>query len=170
VISTLGSVADADERNGIRSSSRRIYRAMFEVAQTMVDDRLLSSDALDRFVFPVWFPTAQEARAPIDELADLREQLEVVSVEVVPAEYHPNDVFEDQLGDPQRYAELYSGYARGFGESALRLHLFAYSANDTDEIDALTLEFFDRLTQLYRREGPKLAGETLAMTIVVRKH
>jgi hypothetical protein len=110
-----------------------------------------------------------EVRAPIVNEPDLAEELEVIQAEVVPAEFHPNDVFEDELDDPQRYADLYSGYARGFGESALRLHLFNHSADDADEADALVTEFFARLTQLYRDEPGEHAGETMAMTLVVRK-
>lgn len=169
VISGLGSVPDTGEHNGVMATSRALYRAMFDVAQTMVDDGLLSSDALDHFIFPVWFPTVDEVRAPIVNESDLAEDLEVIQAEVVPAEFHPTDVFEDELDDPQRYADLYSGYARGFGESALRLHLFNHSAEDADEADALATEFFARLTQLYRDQPGEHAGETMAMTLVVRK-
>lgn len=169
VISGIGSVPDPDERNGVMATARGIYRAMFDVARSMVDDGLLSSDALDRFVFPVWFPTAEEARAPIVQETDLREQFEIIRADVVPADFHPGDVFEDHRDDPQRYAELYCGYARGFGESALRLHLFGRSAENADEVDRLTTEFFARLTQLYLDEPGQHPGETMAMTVVLRR-
>jgi hypothetical protein len=61
IVSTLGSVPDAGEINGIRSSARKLYRAIFQVANEMVSDGSLEASALDRFVFPLWFPTVEEA-------------------------------------------------------------------------------------------------------------
>jgi hypothetical protein len=63
-VSTLGSVPDASETNGVRTSARRLYRAIFDVADQMVTDGLREASALDNFLFPLWFPTAEEACAP----------------------------------------------------------------------------------------------------------
>jgi len=169
VVSTLGSVPDARERNGVRASASRLYRAIFDVASQMVVDGVLDGQALDRFVFPLWFPTAEEARAPIDHERDLQEALEVVDVSVTPSPVHPDDAYEDALGDPEAYARLYAGYVRGFAESTLRLHLFGPSSRDAADADALTEEFFRRLARHYQSEPGRHASETMIMTIVLRR-
>jgi hypothetical protein len=170
IVSTFGSVPDDSERNGVRASARKLYRAIFDVANRMVADGLLEAPALDRFVFPLWFPTAEEARAPIHGEPDLRETFEVIEASVTPAPVHPNDVYEDSLSDPETYARLYAGYIRGFGESALRLHLFGPSAKSPAEVDTLTEEFFGRLTRYYQTEPGRHASETMIMTLVLRRH
>jgi hypothetical protein len=116
----------------------------------MVAEGVLERSALDHFVFPLWFPTADEARAPISQDSDLKEAFEILESTVTPAPVHPNDVYEDSLGDPAEYARLYAGYIRGFGESSLRLHLFGPSAKNAAEVDQLTREFFERLTRCYQ--------------------
>jgi SAM dependent carboxyl methyltransferase len=169
IVSTLGAVPDAGEKNGVRVSARKLYRAIFQVASQMVADGLLEASALDRFVFSLWFPTAEEACAPINREPDLKEAFEVIEASVTPAPIHPNDVYEDSLGDPETYARLYAGYIRGFGESSLRLHLFGPSAKSAAEVDTLTEEFFKRLTRYYQAEPGQHASETMIMTLVLRR-
>ncbi len=169
IVSTLGGVADAGEMNGVRTSARKLYRAVFDVANQMVDSGLLEASALDHFVFPLWFPTAEEARAPIDEQPDLKKAFEILEASVTPAPVHPDDVYEDVLGDPATYARLYAGYIRGFGESTLRLHLFGPSAKKAVDVDALTDEFFRRLTRYYQAGPGRHASETMVMTLVLRR-
>lgn len=169
IVSTLGAVPDDREINGVRSSARKLYRAIFDVANQMVVDGLLEAAALDRFVFPLWFPTAEDACAPINGEPDLKKAFEVIEASVTPAPVHPNDVYEDSLHDPETYARLYAGYIRGFGESTLRLHLFGPSANSAAEVDALTEEFFGRLTRYYKAEPGRHASETMIMTLVLRR-
>ena len=169
IVSTLGSIPDDSEINGVRSSARRLYRAIFDVADQMAADGLIEPAALDRFVFPLWFPTVEDACAPITGEPDLREVFEIIEASVKPAPVHPNDVYEDSLGDPDTYARLYAGYIRGFGESTLRLHLFGPSASSAEEVDMLTEEFFARLTRHYRAEPGRHASETMIMTLVLRR-
>ena len=169
IVSTLGSVPDESEINGVRSSARKLYRAAFDVASQMVADGLLEASALDHFVFPLWFPTAEEACAPINGEPDLKEAFEVIEASVTPAPAHPKDVYEDSLSDPATYARLYAGYIRGFGESTLRLHLFSPSAKSAAEVDMLTDQFFERLTRYYRAEPGQHASETMLMTLVLRR-
>jgi hypothetical protein len=170
IVSTLGSVTDDSEINGVRTSARKLYRAIFDVAHQMVIDGLIEASVLDRFLFPLWFPTAEDACAPINGEPDLKEAFEIIEASVTPAPVHPDDVYEDSLGDPATYARLYAGYIRGFGESTLRLHLFGPSANKTGKVDTLTEEeFFGRLTRYYQAEPGRHASETLIMTLVLRR-
>jgi len=168
-VSTLGSVPDASEKNGIRASSSKLYRAIHDVAQQMVEDGLLAQSALDRFVFAVWFPTAAEARAPIDEEPDLAEAFTVVEAAVAPAAVNPQDVYIHEIGDAATYAKLYAGYIRGFAESSLRLHLFGPSAEQPEEIDALTEAFFRRLTSYYEAAPGQHAAETMIVMLVAQR-
>jgi hypothetical protein len=169
IVSTLGSVSDDSEINGVRSSARKLYRAIFHVANQMVADGLLEAVALDRFVFPLWFPTVEEACAPINGEPGLNGAFEVIEASVTPAPLHPNDVYEDSRSDPETYARLYAGYIRGFGESTLRLHLFSPSAKNAVEVDTRTEEFFERLTEYYQAEPGRHASETMIMTLVLRR-
>jgi hypothetical protein len=169
IVSTLGSVPDDIETNGIRVSARRLYRAIFDVAQRMVNDGLIDAQALDRFVFPLWFPTAQEACAPIRAEPDLGEAFEIVEASVEPAPVHPSDVYENALDDPAAYARLYAGYIRGFGESTLRLHLFGPSVGKSGGVDALNEAFFERLTRFYQDKPGRHASETMIITLVLRR-
>jgi SAM dependent carboxyl methyltransferase len=169
IVSTLGSVPDENEINGIRASARKLYRAIFDVANQMVTDGVLKASALDHFVFPLWFPTVEETCAPVGREPDLKEAFEVIEATVAPAPVHPNDVYEDSLGDPATYARLYAGYIRGFGESTLRLHLFGPSAKNAAEVEALTEDFFKRMTKYYQVEPGRHASETMIITLVLRR-
>jgi len=169
IVSTLGSVPDESEINGIRSSARKLYRAIFDVANLMVTDGVLKASALDHFVFPLWFPTAEETCVPIDLEPDLKQAFEIVEATVTPVPVHPKDVYEVSLGDPAAYARLYAGYIRGFGESTLRLHLFGPSAKNAAEVDALTEDFSVRLTRYYQAEPGRHASETMIITLVLRR-
>jgi len=169
IVSTLGSVPDDSEMNGVRSSARKLYRAVYDVANEMVSDGLLEASTLDHFVFPLWFPTAEEAVAPLNEEPDLKEAFEIIETSVTPTPVHPNDVYEDSLGDPVTYARLYAGYIRGFGESTLRLHLFGPSAKSPADIDNRIEEFFERLTRYYEAGLGQHASETMIATLVLRR-
>jgi hypothetical protein len=135
----------------------------------MVRAGSLEASALDHFVFSLWFPTAEEMRAPIDREPDLAAAFEVVEAGVTPVRPHGQDVYEDHLGDPVTYARLYAGYVRGFAESSLRLHLFRPSTKDPAAIDGLTEEFFRRFTRYDRDEPGRHASETMIVTLVLRR-
>lgn len=135
----------------------------------MVTDGPLAESALDHFVFPFWLQTEEEACAPLREEADLKQAFEILEASVVPAPVHPDDVFEDSLGDPATYARLYAGYVRSFAESTLRLHLFGPAARDAAHVDALSEQFFERLTAYYQAEPGKHAAESLILTLVLRR-
>jgi hypothetical protein len=169
IVSTFGSVPDDSEINGVRSSARKLYRAIYHVANGMVSDGVLEASSLDHFVFPLWLPTAEELVAPVNDEPDLQAAFEIVEAFVTAAPVHPNDVYEDSLGDPVIYARLYAGYIRGFAESTLRLHLFGPSATGTADVDTCVEEFFARLTRCYEAEPGRHASETMIATLVARR-
>jgi SAM dependent carboxyl methyltransferase len=168
-VSTLGSVPDKAERNGIRASARKLYRAIHDVVHQMVADGLLKASALDSFLFSLWFPTAEEARTPIEVEPDLAEAFNIIEASVRPAAVNPQDVYVHEIGDPATYANLYAGYVRGFGESSLRMHLFGPAAQDAAETDALTEAFFQRLTNYYQAEPGRHASETMIITLILHR-
>lgn len=168
-VSTLGSVPDEAEINGIRASARKLYRAIHDVAHRMVADGLLDGRALDRFLFSLWFPTAAEVRAPVEAEPDLAAAFEIVEASVSPAAVNPHDVYSHEIGDPATYARLYAGYIRGFSESSLRMHLFGPAAKDAAEVDALTEAFFRRLRDFYQAEPGRHASETMIASLLLRR-
>ncbi|MCY6381426.1 hypothetical protein [Hoeflea prorocentri] len=169
LVSTLGSIAQEDEVNGIAASGRGIYRALQMVAQQMADDELINQDVLDNFVFALWFPTAEDAEEPLknDPVLSAAFELDYLSVGSAPGRAH--DVFADFVSDPKDYASHYRGYVHAFAASTLRRQLFEPSVEDIAEVDALDKEFFDRLEALYREETSKYAFELWFMTIVLRR-
>jgi hypothetical protein len=135
----------------------------------MVTSGVIGATALDSFIFPLWFPTEEEACAPIIEEPDLKQAFEIIEASVKPAPVNSNDVYENALNDPETYSQLYVGYIRGFSESTLRLHLFGPSAKSVDELDQLTNEYFERLADYYLAEPGQHGSETMIMTLVLRR-
>lgn len=105
LVGTIGSVPDAQEITGTAASGRGIYRAIQTVAQSMVDDKLLKAEALDRFLFSLWFLTEEEVLAPLKSNAELQAAFEICEVSVRAAPKLSNDLFEPFLGDPEIHAQ-----------------------------------------------------------------
>lgn len=168
-VSTLGSVPDPTEINGAAASGRGIYRAMQAVAQSMADDGLLDDDVLDRFVFSLWFMTADEAITPLEEDTELAATFDVEHIDITPAPHNPTDVFADLVTDPEAYAHAYTGYIRAFADSTLRAQLFEPSARDPQHADELNEVFFERLHDLYRTHLDDYAFELWGLTVVLRR-
>ncbi|HMB78379.1 MAG TPA: hypothetical protein VKN76_18450 [Kiloniellaceae bacterium] len=168
-VSTLGSVPDESEINGIAASGRGIYRAIQTVAQAMADEGQLDPAVLDGFVFGLWFLTAEEAREPLEREASLAEAFAIEEISVLPGPLNPTDVYLDRIDDPATYAKLYTGYIRGFGDSSLRRQLFEPSAGDAAGADRLADDFYRRLETLYRDAPGTYAGEIWNLTVVLRR-
>lgn len=168
-ISTLGAIPDPSEINGICSSARYFYRAIQTVAQSMVDDDLLDQVALDHFVFPFWFLTAEEARSAIEESEVLSKRLSIEKVEVVPAEVNRADIFAAMIEDPLNYGAQYSAYLRGFGESSLLKYLFEPSAKKGASARKLADIFFERFAVLHTNSPGAYAAETWYLNVQVRR-
>jgi len=169
LVSTLGAVPDASEANGAAGSGRGIYRAIQVVARAMADDGVIDGDALDNFVFSLWFMTADEARQPIEQDEVLSQAFDIDTVTVEPATVHPSDLFLDAIADPAEYARLYCGYTRAFADSTLRKQLFEPSSNSADDTDKMAAEFYRRLDALYREHTSKYACEIWNLTVVLRR-
>ncbi|WP_193371123.1 hypothetical protein [Pelagibius marinus] len=169
LVSTLGSVPDADEANGAAASGRGIYRAIQAAAQSMADEGLLDKASLDRFVFALWFQTEKDARDPIESDPVLSKAFEIKEVSVKPAPANADDVFGALIGDPAAYARKYTGYMRAFADTTLRTQLFGPAANDVEEADSLAEEFYRRFEALYREHPGKYRFELWNLTVVLRK-
>lgn len=169
VVGTLGSVPDPSEKNGIAASGRGIYRAIQAVAQTMVGDDLISSESLDSFLFSLWFMTVDEARQALVKNTELATAFEICRISVEPAPDKASDIFEDYIQEPGTYAERYVGYTRAFGDSTLRTHLFGPNCANSEQLDQLMAEFYNRLTHLYESETNKYACEVWHLIVVLRR-
>ena len=169
LVSTLGSVPDAGELNGVAASGRGIYRAIQIAAQSMADDGLLDKALLDRFVFALWFQTEEDARGPIEADPDLSKVFDIEQIAVRPAPANAEDVFGDLIGDPAAYARQYTGYMRAFADTTLRRQLFGPAAKDDGDADALATEFYRRFEALYRSHPGKYRFELWVLTVILRK-
>jgi hypothetical protein len=167
MVSTLGAIPDASEVNGICSSGRHTYRAMYSVAETMVSDGLISAHALRDFVMPIWFMSGEEALEPFQRNKELADGFLVERAEVVPALQNPEDIFADQINKPQDYAASYKGFVRSFTDSTFKQSLFrSESAHNTD---TLLNEFYDRFEAFIKEGGGKYAFEIWLLTIELRR-
>jgi hypothetical protein len=125
---------------GEHVSASRLLRAMWDVAVGLSDDGMLDRDVLDRYVFPVYCRSVDDATGPArDELADA---FEVSSAEV---DEVPNPYWEQlqRDGDRDAYAAAYAAFVRAFSESTMTAHLFEPGARGLDAAK-LCDEYFAR--------------------------
>ncbi|MDA7966698.1 hypothetical protein [Ruegeria sp.] len=169
VVGTLGSVPDPSETNGIAASGRGIYHAIQAVAKAMVDDSLISHESLGSFLFSLWFMTDDEAKYALEQNDDLRNAFEICQISVEPAPIKADDIFKEHIDDPDTYAEKYVGYIRAFADSTLRTQLFSPNCNNSELLDQLMVEFYNRLSKLYVSETSKYACEIWHLTVVLRR-
>lgn len=169
IVIGVGSGFDPDRPNGLAATSQALFHALQIAAQSLADDGRLDQDVLDSFVFPGWFHTAEELRRPIEREADLRDAFEIVEASIRRSSFKPRDTYEDDKANPDRYAERYVGFLRGFCDSTLRTLLFGPGATDESDIDALAAEFYRRFGQLYRESPGTYATETWVSTLVLRR-
>ena len=106
------------------TSARLLLEQMWDVAAALAGDGQIDADALDRYVFPVYCRT-------VDEATVLPEGLEVLSARV---DEVANPYWErlEATGDREAYARDYTAFVRAFSESTMRDNLFG-SAELTDE-------------------------------------
>ena len=167
MVSTLGAIPDAGEVNGICSSGRHTYRAMYDVAETMVNDGLISEPALRDFVMPIWFMSREEALEPFQRNKELADGFLIERAEVAPAQQTPEDIFANQINAPQDYAASYRGFVRSFTESTFRQSLLR---SETDQATEANLnEFYDRFEAFIKNGAGKYAFEIWLLTIELRK-
>jgi hypothetical protein len=168
VVDALSSVPDPEDPSGLRAGGRRLYRAFWHVAAALAADGRIDSALLDDFVFPLYFRTSPEVRAPLEREPDLRDAFEIVELsnELLPMPY------EDALartGDVETYAAGYAGFARAFAEATLRDALFAGSTDSDAAADDLADTYFRRLQDLFAAEPGRHAFEHQVMTLVLRR-
>ena len=169
LVSTLGSVPDTSEANGVAASGRGVYRAIQIVAQSMADESLLDKDVLDRFVFGLWFQTEQDARDPIETDPVLSKAFDIAEVSIRPAQTSANDVFGALIDDPATYAKQYTGYLRAFADATLRAQLFGPAARNDADANTLAMEFYRRFEVLYRNHPGDYKFELFVLTVILRK-
>jgi hypothetical protein len=169
VVISVGSGIDPERPDGRAVTSQRLFRAVQIAAESLADDGRLDRDTLDRFVFPCWFRTADEFRQPLEQVPALRAAFDILDISVAPSAYNPTDTYADDLADPDRYSDRYTGFLRGFGDSTLRLQLFGPGAKNQNDVDALAAKFYRRFGRLYRDSPGKYATETWVSTVVLRR-
>ena len=168
VFETISSIKDPNDPSGLAAGGHRLYRAFWQIAQSLASEGQLDAECLDMFVFPVYFRELEEVKAPLQREADLKAAFEVVELT---SEFiaNPYAAFLEAGGDPATYARDYAGYARGFSESAFRNGLFEPSTASADDADRLTDLFFQRLESLFAAEAGQHVYDTHSMTLVLRR-
>jgi len=168
VVTQLSSAPDANDPTGLAVAGRGLYRALWRIADGMAMEGRIDRGRLDHFVFPVYFRTNDEIRAPIDREADLASAFEI---DELVSDVLPMPIEEEfrETGDAATYASSYAGFARAFAESTLRHALFEGSSEDEAAADELAEDFFRRLHDLFAAEPGRWAFEHRVMTLVLRR-
>ena len=168
VMDMLSSVPDTNDPSGVAAAGAGLYRAMGAVAQGLADEGRIAKDALDDFIFPVYFPRSDEIAAPLEQDSTLRDAFEVVELtnELLPM---PTEEALKQTGDATAYAKAYAGFARAFSEATLTAGLFAPSTSNEAEAKALADVFFERLEALFASELDKHGFAHRVASLVLRR-
>jgi SAM dependent carboxyl methyltransferase len=127
------------------ASAALLLDVMWEVATRLSDEGVLDRDTLDRYVFPVYCRSAQEASAPLGPEGALRGSFEEETADVEEVANPYWELFERDR-DGAAYAEVYAAFVRAFAESALTTHLFGPGARQIEPA-VLCDRFFDLLRE-----------------------
>ena len=159
VFEAMSAIKDPDDPSGLAAGGHRLYRAFWQVAEGMAHDGLVDPASLDVFVFPLYFRELHEIRAPLEREDDLKAAFEIVELE---SELIPNPYVETwrRDNDTAAYAKIYTGFARGFSESAFRHGLFNPSATDDNTPDHLADTFYTRLETCSARNPTSTSSTT----------
>ena len=168
VVDMLSSADDGNDPSGVAAAGAGLYRAMEDIAGGLADDGEIDRDALENFVFPVYFRLSDEIRAPFLDDADLKGAFEVVELDnaLLPM---PTEEALKETGDAQTYAASYAGFARAFAEATLTAGLFAPSTSNEADAKALADTFFRRLENLFASEPDKHGFDHRVATLVLRR-
>jgi cyclopropane-fatty-acyl-phospholipid synthase len=165
-VQMIGTQVDADGTRHV--TAERLLRAMYEVATGMVEQGQLRRDALDKFVFPTYMRTADEARAPLerpDSPLATRFRADVVSVQRVPNPYL--DALRKH-GDEQDYAKRYVAFVRAFTESTLRRALFE-PGSDGEPMDGTADRFYTDLQRQTAADPQWSVFEDWTLTVALTR-
>lgn len=152
-----------------RTSAAGMLRAIQTVAGKMAEEGLLNRRALDSFVLPHCYRSAEELRRPLESEPDLKRQFEEVSLTVAPLTADEDDIFAPLLGDPRRYGSHYAGLLRDFAFRPLNNRLFRPSADCEAEAERLAETFFRRIAKLYAEAPEAYAANFWISTLVLRR-
>jgi hypothetical protein len=165
-VQMIGTAVDADETRHVTAS--RLLRAMADTATGMVEVGQLRAEVLERFVFPTYMRTAEEARAPLERPGSPvagRFRAERISVEPVP---NPYLVALERGGDRRGYAERYVAFVRAFTESTLRRALFEPGTTG-QPVDALADRFYRELRRRTAEDPPWSVFEDWTLTVALTR-
>jgi gibberellin A4 carboxyl methyltransferase len=150
-------------------TARKLLRAMTEVARQLVAGGKLSSDAVDRYLLPVYARSTDEAQAPLERsdspVADAF-TIETIRTDPVPNPYL--DRWRDD-GDAAAYGRSYAAFARGFTESSLRQHLFEPGVTAGDDPENVLNDYFERLAARFAADPEADAFEDWTLTVVLSR-
>lgn len=168
VVDMLSAVPDNDDASGVAAAGAGLYRAMGEIARSLADDGRIAEDALDDFIFPVYFRLSDEIAAPLVQDSTLKDAFEVVELanELLPM---PTEEALKKTGDTEVYAKAYVGFARAFSEATLTAGLFAPSASNAAEAKTLANTFFERLETLFATEPDQHGFAHRVASLVLRR-
>jgi len=165
-VQMIGTRVDADGTRHV--TAERLLRAMYEVATDMVEGGQLRQDALDKFVFPTYMRTADEARAPLERPGSpvaAQFRTDEIAVNPVPNPYL--DALHNR-GDRREYAERYIAFVRAFTESTLRRGLFEIGAPGQD-VDGSIERFYTELQGRTRADPEWSIFEDWTLTVALTR-
>ncbi|QFT32948.1 SAM dependent carboxyl methyltransferase [Labrenzia sp. THAF82] len=174
IVSTMGSVADRNTRNGVAPSRSILMPFATETAYAMVKDGLLEQSLVDNFVVAVWFLTADDARSAIHQAMSQGTACDIEHLDIKFSDGQDADPLGGLLMTPHLYARKKTKAARAVLHSTLKAHLFTPSSDTPLEAAQLAEIFYERMERAIWADacrGPNrrhLEKKTI-LTVVLKK-
>ncbi len=148
LVQGIATVHDADGTEHV--SAALPMHVMGEVASGLAAEGVLDRELLDRYLFPVYCRSRDEAIAPMAVGGALADVFEVVSATVDEVADPYWELFQRD-GDAAAYARVYTEFIRAFSEASLMRDLFTPGAKVITP-DVLCAEFFARFEAAVARD------------------
>jgi gibberellin A4 carboxyl methyltransferase len=150
-------------------SARKLLRAMTEVARELTADGTLSSEAVDRYLLPVYARTTDEARVPLERSDS--DVAAAFTIETIRTDRVPNPYLDrwHAEGDATEYGRSYAAFARGFTESSLRQHLFEPGVTAGNDPEKVLDDYFARLAARFAADPEADKFEDWTLTVVLTR-
>ena len=151
--------------DGVRRCSDGIYDVLNDAFLDLVEAGRVDRTHYDRLVFPVYFRTIEEMRAPIERAdsppSDLFTIRRTVTLEV------PTPFVEQfqRTGDREAYASQYTAMLRAFTDPVVLATLA-----DRDDAEAISDALFDRVRERFLAEPDRYAFHNIEVGVLLERN
>lgn len=150
-------VLDMMGRDATGAAGHQAWKLVRELAEQLVDEGRLSSDALDGYVFPVYERTLDEVRRPFDQRAT---PLWLEHAALTDVNNPASDRYADD-GDAAAFAQAFVGFFRAFSEPSLKVAI--------DPDGQALAELYSRMEARLREQADTFEFVVHPITLVISR-